>query len=117
MESDPPFRETRREPTDRRSWRHTPVFVGDAAAHVENPAWIMFVTGVLPGGRVEVVTAERAEKAVGRIQSFEAINDALAEGRIIPRALPRRELAPLTEGMADALAEMKATDSESEVSA
>ncbi len=34
MEHDPPFRETRRDPTDRRSWEQTPAFAGDVAAYV-----------------------------------------------------------------------------------
>ena len=41
------FIEDRRDPTGRRSWRHAPVFVGDLAAHVDNPGWMMLVTGVL----------------------------------------------------------------------
>jgi hypothetical protein len=96
-----PFRETRREPTDRRSWRQTPAFVGDVAAHVDDPTEFEVVTGVLPRGRVEVVSVERAKRAVGDVRSFDDVHRALADRRILPRALPRHELAPVTEGLVE----------------
>jgi hypothetical protein len=119
MESHLPFRESRREPTDRRSWRQTPVFVGDLAAHVDHPNWLMFVTGILPRGCLEVVNVERARRAVGDIRSLDDLNSALAEGRIMPRALPRRELAPATEEIAQAAGEIPdaTADADSEVPA
>lgn len=107
METAPAFRETRREPTDRRSWRQTPTFVGDVAAHVDNPTRLMVVTGVLPRGRVEVVTVDRAEQAVGDVRSYDDVNQALADGRIQPRSLPRRELSPVTAGIVDAAVESR----------
>jgi hypothetical protein len=116
MEHDPPFRETRRNPTDRRSWEQTPVFAGDVAAYTDRPTQFVVVTGVLPRNRVEVVSVPRAKRAVGDVSSLDDLNRALAEGRIMPRALPRREIAPVTEGLADAVAGMNA-DADSEVPA
>jgi len=95
------FVEDRRDPTGARSWRQTPVFVGDAVAHVDAPTWMMFVTGVLPRGRVEVVTFERVHESLGEVTGLDSIQTALADGRIIPRAMPRRELAPVTESLAE----------------
>ena len=60
----------------------------------------MIVTGVLPRDRVELVSVPRAEQAVGEIVDLDTLADALADGRIVPRALPRREVAPVTESMA-----------------
>ena len=54
----------------------------------------------LPRDRVELVSVPRAEQAVGEIVDFDTLNDALADGRIVPRALPRREVGPVTESMA-----------------
>ena len=105
-----PFRADRREPTDPRSWRQTPVFVGDAVARIDNPTRLMLVTGVLPRDRVELVSVPRAEQAVGEIVDFDTLNDALADGRIVPRALPRREVAPVTESMAAHIQSWNAVD-------
>jgi hypothetical protein len=116
MVTDPPFRETRRDPTDRRSWEQTPAFAGDVAAYVDSPTQFVVVTGVLPRNRMEVVSVERAKRAVGEVRSLDDVNRALAERRIMPRALPPRELAPVTEGIVDAVAELDA-DADSEVPA
>jgi hypothetical protein len=116
MVTDPPFRETRRDPSDRRSWRQTPVFAGDVAAYVDDPTQFVVVTGVLPRGRLEVVSVERAKRAVGDVRSIGDVNRVLAERRIMPRALPRREVPADTEGIVDAVAEMEA-DADSEVPA
>ena len=62
----------------------------------------MFVTGVLPRGRLEVVTVERLRKAVvGRVNNLDHIHEALADGRVLPRSVPRRKVSPLTNGLAD----------------
>ena len=103
MVTDPPFRETRREPSDRRAWRQTPVFAGDAAVFVGDPSRIVIVTGVLPRGCLEVVPLERAKRAVGDLRSLDALQDALADRRVIPRAARRRDLAPATEAHAEAV--------------
>ena len=116
MVTDPPFRENRRDPSGRRSWRQTPVFAGDVAAYVDAPTQFVVVTGVLPRNRMEVVSVERAKRAVGDVRSLDDVNRALAERRIMPRALPRRELAPVTEGIVDAVAELD-VDADSEVPA
>ena len=62
----------------------------------------MFVTGVLPRGRLEVVTVQRLREAVvGRVNKFEHIHEAIADGRVAPRSVPRRKVSPLTNGLAD----------------
>jgi hypothetical protein len=97
-----PFRESRRDPTDWRSWRQTPAFVGDLVGHVDDPRHTMYVTGVLPRGRLEVVTVERlGEALVGRLRELEHIQEALADGRVAPRSVPRHKVSPLTHGLAD----------------
>ena len=109
------FVEHRRDPTDRRSWRRAPVFVGDVAGHVDNPGWLMVVTGVLPRGRVEVVNLSRARDALGTVRDLDDVQEALRDGRLVPYAMPRRELSPVTEGLLDAA--VRAADGGSEVSA
>ena len=96
------FVEHRRDPTDRRSWRRAPVFVGDVAAHVDHPQWLMVVTGVLPRGRVEVVNVSRARDALGTVRDLDDVQEALRDGRLVAYAMPRRELSPVTEGLLDA---------------
>jgi hypothetical protein len=96
-----PFRESRRDPTDWRSWRQTPAFVGDVVGHVDNYRHAMFVTGVLPRGRLEVVTVERLRSALMGADELDDIQEALADGRVLPRSVPRRKVSPLTNAMAD----------------
>src|SRR6056297_2624445 len=72
----------RRDPTDRRSSRQTPVFVGDIVAHVDKPSWWMVVTGVRRRGRVEVVNVTRVEDALGAIDDLDGVEQALRDGRI-----------------------------------
>jgi len=107
------FVEDRREPTDRRSWRQAPVFVGDLAGHVDNPGLMMLVTGVLPRGHVEVVTWTRARESLGTIRELDDVQEALRDGRLVPHAMPRRELSPVTEGIFEAV--VGDTDTETEV--
>ena len=97
------FVESRRDPTDRRSWRRAPVFVGDVAGHVDNPGWLMVVTGVLPRRHVEVVTWARVCEALGTIRDLDGVQEALRDGRLVGHAMPRRELSPVTEGVFDAV--------------
>jgi len=92
----------RRDPTDRRSWRQTPVFVGDIVAHVEQSTWWMVVTGVRPRGRVEVVNVERVEDALGALDDLDDVEQALRDGRIVPRSMPRREIAPVPTAAVEA---------------
>ena len=96
------FRADRREPTDRRSWRQTPVFVGDIVAHVDKPSWWMVVTGVRRRGRVEVVNVTRVEDALGAIDDLDGVEQALRDGRIVPRSIPRREIAPVPAAAVEA---------------
>lgn len=118
-----PFRESRRDPTDWRSWRQTPAFVGDVVGHVDDPRHAMFVTGILPRGRLEVVTVDRLREAlVGRLSELDHIQEALADGRVAARSVPRRKVSPLTGAMWDQVlderADAAATDADSaEVSA
>lgn len=101
-----PFRESRRDPTDWRSWRQTPAWVGDIVGHVDDPRHTMFVTGVLPRDRLEVVTVERLRQAVvGRVDGLDDIQEALADGRVAPRSVPRHKVSPLTHGLADRVIE------------
>ena len=96
-----PFRESRHEPSDWRSWRQTPAFVGDVVGHVDDPRHTMFVTGVLPRGRLEVVTVERLRSALMGADELDDIQEALADGRVLPRSVPRHKVSPLTHGLAD----------------
>jgi len=110
-----PFRATRRDPTDYRSWRHTPAWVGDIVAHVEDAYHTMIVTGVLPRGRLEVVPVERLRAAVvGRVDGLDDVQEALADGRVFARAVPRREVSPLTEGMADVVLDKPGADADTD---
>ena len=97
------FVDDRRDPTDRRSWRQAPVFVGDVAAHVDRPQWLMVVTGVLPRRHVEVVTWARVRDALGTFRGLDDVQEALRDGRLVGHAMPRRELSPVTEGVLDAV--------------
>ena len=107
------FIEDRRAPTGPRSWRQAPVFVGDLAAHVDNPGWMMLVTGVFPRGHVEVVTWARARESLGTIRELDDVQEALRDGRLVPYAMPRRELSPVTEGIFEAV--VGDTEAETEV--
>jgi len=101
MSTESTFRADRRDPTDVRSWRQTPVFAGDVAVHVDDPSWWMVVTGVLPRAYVEVVNVDRVEQAPGEFRDVGDVEEALRDGRIVPKAIPRREVAPLLGGIAD----------------
>ena len=105
MKRDPPFREARRDPTDRRSWRQTPVFVGDAAIKIDEPSCRVMVTGVRPRNRVEVVSEFRAERALDTFRDLADVEAAIRDGRLLPRSLRRTKLAPLTSPMVDKLAD------------
>ena len=73
------FVEDRRDPTDRRSWRRAPVFVGDVAAHVDRPQWLMVVTGILPRRHVEVVTWTRVRDALGTVRDLDDVDPFAVE--------------------------------------
>lgn len=72
----------------------------------------MLVTGVLPRDRVEVVTVDRALGSLGETHTFDDVNEALADGRVLPRAMPRAELSPVTEGIVSAEAKRRAAKQE-----
>jgi hypothetical protein len=109
MSYDPPFREDRHDPNTWRAWRQTPAFVGDIVGHVDDPEHAMFVTGILPRGRLEVVTVDRLREAlVGRLSELEHIQQALADGRVAARSVRRRKVSPLTRGIWDRVLDERA---------
>ena len=84
----------------RRSWTQTPAHIGDCVAPTDiktaHPRNVLWITGVLPRGRVEVVSMDQIDRAPGRFGDLADIQEALRDGRLIPYSIPRRELAPVT---------------------
>jgi len=94
---------TKDPPGDRRTWARTRAHVGDCVApndiRAADPRNIMWATGVLPGDRLEVVSMDQIQRAPGQFHELGDVQEALRDGRLVPYAIPRREVSPVTEGL------------------
>ena len=86
------------------------VHIGDCVVptHIRSPTpeSVFWITGVLPRGRVEVVSMDQIDRALGRFGALADIQEALRDGRLLAYGMPRRELAPVTRRMFKAAIEV-----------
>ena len=99
-----------REPSTRRSWARMSVHIGDCVVptHIRSPTpeSVFWITGVLPRGRVEVVSMDQLDRAPGVFGSTDDSHEAIRDGRLLAYGMPRRELAPVTRGVFTAAIEV-----------
>ena len=97
-------------PSNRRAWAQRPVHIGDCVAPTDiqraHPRNVLWITGVLPRGLVEVVSMDQIDRAPGAFGSTDDIHEALRDGRLLAYGMPRHELAPVTRGMFEAAVEV-----------
>jgi len=92
-------------PGDRRSWARARAHVGDCVAptdiqraHARN---IMWATGILPADQLEVVSLAQIDRAPGRFDGLDDVQEAIRDGRLVTYAVDRSSVSPVTQGLVD----------------